>query len=232
MIADFLVFILGGLSYLVLSVSPSQKFPPPLSHEEERREFAKMRAGDTAARSRLIEHNLRLVAHIVRKYYASQTGQEDLISIGTIGLIKAIDSFKSENGARFATYAAKCIQNEILMHFRAQKKIMCEVSINDTIDMDHDGNPLTYVDIIKVDDTIADDIDEKWKIARALRYIKNELNERERQIITLRYGLGNRPSVTQREVAQKLGISRSYVSRIEKNVLARLSGYLEQGSGE
>ena len=232
MIADFLVFILGGLSYLVLSVSPSQKFPPPLSPEEERREFAKMRAGDTAARGRLIEHNLRLVAHIVRKYYASQTGQEDLISIGTIGLIKAIDSFKSENGARFATYAAKCIQNEILMHFRAQKKIMCEVSINDTIDMDHDGNPLTYVDIIKVDDTIADDIDEKWKIARALRYIKNELNERERQIITLRYGLGNRPSVTQREVAQKLGISRSYVSRIEKNVLARLSGYLEQGSGE
>ncbi len=232
MIADFLVFILGGLSYLVLSVSPSQKFPPPLSHEEERREFAKMRTGDTAARGRLIEHNLRLVAHIVRKYYASQTGQEDLISIGTIGLIKAIDSFKSENGARFATYAAKCIQNEILMHFRAQKKIMCEVSINDTIDMDHDGNPLTYVDIIKVDDTIADDIDEKWKIARALRYIKNELNERERQIITLRYGLGNRPSVTQREVAQKLGISRSYVSRIEKNVLARLSGYLEQGSGE
>ena len=232
MIADFLVFILGGLSYLVLSVSPSQKFPPPLSHEEERREFAKMRTGDTAARSRLIEHNLRLVAHIVRKYYASQTGQEDLISIGTIGLIKAIDSFKSVNGARFATYAAKCIQNEILMHFRAQKKIMCEVSINDTIDMDHDGNPLTYVDIIKVDDTIADDIDEKWKIARALRYIKNELNERERQIITLRYGLGNRPSVTQREVAQKLGISRSYVSRIEKNVLARLSGYLEQGSGE
>ena len=232
MIADFLVFILGDLSYLVLSVSPSQKFPPPLSHEEERREFAKMRAGDMAARGRLIEHNLRLVAHIVRKYYASQTGQEDLISIGTIGLIKAIDSFKSENGARFATYAAKCIQNEILMHFRAQKKIMCEVSINDTIDMDHDGNPLTYVDIIKVDDTIADDIDEKWKIARALRYIKNELNERERQIITLRYGLGNRPSVTQREVAQKLGISRSYVSRIEKNVLARLSGYLEQGSGE
>ncbi len=232
MIADFLVFILGGLSYLVLSVSPSQKFPPPLSHEEERGEFAKMRTGDTAARGRLIEHNLRLVAHIVRKYYASQTGQEDLISIGTIGLIKAIDSFKSENGARFATYAAKCIQNEILMHFRAQKKIMCEVSINDTIDMDHDGNPLTYVDIIKVDDTIADDIDEKWKIARALRYIKNELNERERQIITLRYGLGNRPSVTQREVAQKLGISRSYVSRIEKNVLARLSGYLEQGSGE
>ena len=232
MIADFLVFILGGLSYLVLSVSPSQKFPPPLSHEEERGEFAKMRTGDTAARGRLIEHNLRLVAHIVRKYYASQTGQEDLISIGTIGLIKAIDSFKSENGARFATYAAKCIQNEILMHFRAQKKIICEVSINDTIDMDHDGNPLTYVDIIKVDDTIADDIDEKWKIARALRYIKNELNERERQIITLRYGLGNRPSVTQREVAQKLGISRSYVSRIEKNVLARLSGYLEQGSGE
>ena len=232
MIADFLILLLGGLSYLVLSVSPSQKFPPPLSHEEEREEFAKMRAGDMGARGRLIEHNLRLVAHIVRKYYASQTGQEDLISIGTIGLIKAIDSFKSENGARFATYAAKCIQNEILMHFRAQKKTMCEVSINDTIDMDHDGNPLTYVDIIKVDDTIADDIDEKWKIARALRYIQNELNDRERQIIVLRYGLGNRSSVTQREVAQRLGISRSYVSRIEKNVLARLNDHLEQRSDE
>ena len=232
MIADFLIFLLSGLSYLVLSVSPAQKFPPPLSHEEEREEFSKMRSGDKEARGRLIEHNLRLVAHIVRKYYASQTGQEDLISIGTIGLIKAIDSFNDKNGARFATYAAKCIQNEILMHFRAQKKTMCEVSINDTIDMDHDGNPLTYIDIIKVDDTIADDIDEKWKIARALCYIQSELSDRERQIIVLRYGLGNRPCITQREVAERLGISRSYVSRIEKNVLARLNHHLEEGSGE
>ena len=229
MIADFLIFLLGGLSYLVLSVSPAQKFPPPLSHEEEGALFSKMHAGDKEARGRLIEHNLRLVAHIVRKYYTSQTGQEDLISIGTIGLIKAVDSFKSENGARFATYAAKCIQNEILMHFRAQKKIQCEVSINDTIDMDHDGNPLTYSDIIKVDDTIADEIDEKWKIAKALRYIGNELTDREREIIVLRYGLNNRPAITQRETAARLGISRSYVSRIEKSVLSRIHDYLENG---
>ena len=229
MIADFLIFLFSGLSYLVRSVTPAQKFPPPLSHEEEVALFAGMREGDRDARARLIEHNLRLVAHIVRKYYTSQTGQEDLISIGTIGLIKAIDSFNDKNGARFATYAAKCIQNEILMHFRAQKKTLCEVSINDTIDMDHDGNPLTYIDIIKVDDTIADDIDEKWKIARALRYIRDELDERERQIIVMRYGLDNRPSITQREVAQQLGISRSYVSRIEKNVLARIHAYLAGG---
>ena len=215
MIAEFLIFLFSGLSYLVLSVTPAQKFPPPLSHEEEVALFAGMREGDRDARARLIEHNLRLVAHIVRKYYTSQTGQEDLISIGTIGLIKAIDSFNDKNGARFATYAAKCIQ--------------CEVSINDTIDMDHDGNPLTYIDIIKVDDTIADDIDEKWKIARALRYIRDELDERERQIIVMRYGLDNRPSITQREVAQQLGISRSYVSRIEKNVLARIHAYLAGG---
>jgi RNA polymerase sporulation-specific sigma factor len=229
MIADLLIFLLGGLSYLVLSASPVQKFPPPLSHEAESVLFSKMHAGDKKARADLIEHNLRLVAHIVRKYYTSQTGQEDLISIGTIGLIKAVDSFKSENGARFATYAAKCIQNEILMHFRAQKKISGEVSIDDTIDMDHDGNPLTYSDIIKVDDAIAEEIDEKWKIAKALRYIEKELTERERQIIVMRYGLNNRVAITQRETAARLGISRSYVSRIEKNVLSRLHDHLEHG---
>lgn len=227
MISEIIAFLIGSLSYFALQVSSGQKFPQPLSHEEEKRLFSQMRdRQDAAARNRLIEHNLRLVAHIVRKYYASHAGQEDLISIGTIGLIKAVDSFSDKNGARFATYAAKCIQNEILMHFRAQKKTSCEVSINETIDTDRDGNPLTYIDIIRIDDTIADDIDERWQITRALTYIKDKLTDRERRIIVMRYGLDNTPPATQREVAEKLGISRSYVSRIEKNVLERIGRHL------
>lgn len=229
MITNLLTALIGGLSYLILNVTSGQHFPPPLSAEEERTLFRRLKeSGDKDARTTLIEHNLRLVAHIVRKYYASQLGQDDLVSIGTIGLIKAIDSYDVRNGARFATYASKCIQNEILMHFRAQKKTMCEVSINETIDTDRDGNPLTYIDIIRIDDTIADDIDEKWKIRRLIRFIKEELDERERRVIVMRYGLGNTPAVTQREVAAALGISRSYVSRIEKSVLERMSRYLEE----
>lgn len=227
MISEILAFLMGSLSYFVLQVSSGQKFPQPLSHEEERQLFSRLQESkDQAARTQLIEHNLRLVAHIVRKYYASHAGQEDLISIGTIGLIKAVDSFSEKNGARFATYAAKCIQNEILMHFRAQKKTSCEVSINETIDTDRDGNPLTYIDIIRIDDTIADDIDERWQIARVLAYVKDKLTDRERRIIVMRYGLDNTQPATQREVAEKLGISRSYVSRIEKNVLERIGRHL------
>lgn len=227
MITDILALLIGSLSYFVLNVSSGQTFPRPLSHEEETKLFHVFREdGDTTARTKLIEHNLRLVAHIVRKYYAAHTGQDDLISIGTIGLIKAVDSFSEKNGARFATYAAKCIQNEILMFFRSQKKTSCEVSINEAIDTDRDGNPLTYIDIIKVDDTIADDISDRWQIARVICYIKDRLTDRERQIIIMRFGLDNRPPVTQREVAEMLGISRSYVSRIEKNVLERMERFL------
>lgn len=227
MISEIIAFLVGSLSYFALQVSSGQKFPQPLSHEEEKKLFLQMwGSGDTSARTRLIEHNLRLVAHIVRKYYASYAMQDDLISIGTIGLIKAVDSFSDKNGARFATYAAKCIQNEILMHFRAQKKTACEVSINETIDTDRDGNPLTYIDVIKVDDTVADEIDERWQIARAISYIRDRLTDRERRIIVMRYGLDNTTPATQREVAEKMGISRSYVSRIEKSVLDRIGKYL------
>ena len=227
MITDIIALLIGSFSYFILNVSSGQTFPQPLSHDEETRLFRAFKdEGDTAARTKLIEHNLRLVAHIVRKYYAAHTGQDDLISIGTIGLIKAVDSFSEKNGARFATYAAKCIQNEILMFFRSQKKTSCEVSINEAIDTDRDGNPLTYIDIIKVDDTIADDISDRWQIARVICYIKDRLTDRERQIIIMRYGLDNKPPVTQREVAEMLGISRSYVSRIEKNVLERMERFL------
>ena len=221
----FLAMILR-LTYMVLGVEPIQKFPPALSPEQEKEAFEMARAGDEKARERLIEHNLRLVAHVVRKYYTTAKTPEDLISVGTIGLIKAIDSFNNCSGTRFATYAAKCIQNEILMLFRSQKKLGCEVSLNDTIDIDKDGNPLTYIDIICTEDTIADDIDKKIKINKALSFIKNHLNERERQILIMRYGLGNTKAYTQREVASILGISRSYVSRIEKSSLEKINNYL------
>ncbi len=221
----FLAMLLR-LTYMVLGVEPIQKFPPALSPEQEKEAFELARAGDEKARERLIEHNLRLVAHVVRKYYTTAKTPEDLISVGTIGLIKAIDSFNNCSGTRFATYAAKCIQNEILMLFRSQKKLGCEVSLNDTIDIDKDGNPLTYIDIICTEDTIADDIDKKIKINKALSFIKNHLNERERQILIMRYGLGNTKAYTQREVASILGISRSYVSRIEKSSLEKINNYL------
>lgn len=222
----FLSLIMSNFLYLFLKVSYSQSFPPPLPPKEEAECFRRMRAGDKKARALLIEHNLRLVAHIVKKYYTSSTSQDDLISIGTIGLIKAIDSFDAENGARFATYAGKCLQNEILMYFRSQKKLTAEVSINETIDMDKDGNPLTYVDIISTDDTIAEDIDIKCRSERARAIIDRYLDRREREIIVLRYGLAGGRAITQRETAEKLGISRSYVSRIEKAALEKIAKYL------
>ncbi len=216
-------------SFLILSVSPSQNFPPPLSAAEEKELFEKfLSKNDSGARDKLIIHNQRLVAHLVRKYYAGQDNSEDLVSIGTIGLIKAIDSFKPESGVKFATYAARCIQNEILMYFRSLKKQSQEVSINGAVDVDKDGNPLTYIDIIKIDDTIADDLDRKERAAKAIYFIDNVLSPREKQIIRLRYGLGNRKPVTQREVSQMLGISRSYVSRIEKSALEKIHAHFMQ----
>ena len=189
-----------------------------------------MSEGDEKARAKLIEHNLRLVAHIVRKYYSSQPNCEDLVSIGSIGLIKAIDSFKYECGARFATYAAKCIQNEILMYFRSQKKLQGEISINETIDIDKDGNPLTYIDIISVDDTIAEDIDRRIHLKKAYELIRKALTKRERQIIEMRFGLMGAEPLTQREVAQRLNISRSYVSRIEKSALEKILSKIQDNN--
>lgn len=222
---ELLLSVLAGMSYVFLSANPGSQFPPPLSKDEESKLFERLaETGDEGARNKLISHNLRLVAHIVKKYYQTNPAKDDLISIGTIGLIKAIDSFKCTKGARFGTYGAKCIQNEILMYFRSQKKLASEVSMNETIETDRDGNPLTYMDIIKVDDTIADDIDLRIKLEKVAKDIENVLNKREREIIVLRYGLASEAPLTQREVAEKLGISRSYVSRIEKNSLEKLRG--------
>ena len=217
-----------GMMWLFLRVDEPMNFPPPLPPEQEKEYFERCRKGDAKAREELIMHNLRLVAHIVKKYYTTCKNQDDLISIGTIGLIKAIDSYDISNGTRFATYAGKCLQNEILMYFRAQKKTSCEVSINDMIDIDKDGNPLTYMDVISVDDTVAEDIYLKMSSSEAMRAIRRVLDTRERKIIILRYGLSGSRPMTQREIAKLMGISRSYVSRIEKSALTKMNDYLSK----
>ena len=219
---SLLLSLLLNAVHFLLGIGTPQSFPPHLSAAEEEAAFLAKREGDDEAREKLILHNLRLVSHVVRKYYSTAKNQEDLVSIGSIGLVKAVDSFNPENGTRFATYAAKCIQNEILMHFRSQKKLSAEVSINETIDVDRDGNPLTYIDVIATEDNIEEEVDLKVKSAMVRRLVNSVLEERERQIIILRYGLGGGKAYTQREVAQMLGISRSYVSRIEKGALETL----------
>ena len=209
--------------HLVLGVSTPNKFPPPLTKEDEKKHFALAKKGNEDSRQKLILHNLRLVSHIVRKYYSNTPDSEDLVSIGTIGLVKAVDTFKIESGIRFATYAARCIQNEILMHFRVQKKRSGEVSLGETIDVDRDGNPLTYMDVIYTNDNLGEELDKKTQIERALRLVQSLLDEREKQIIKMRYGLfGLTKCYTQKEIADKLSISRSYVSRIEKSALDKL----------
>ncbi len=207
---------------LILGLSDMQSFPPPLSATEEAELFSKIKDKDMSARAKIIEHNMRLISHIIRKYYSSYQYPDDLLSIGSLGLIKAVDSFKAEKGTKFATYAARCIQNEILMFFRSQKKTYTEVSLNDTIDIDRDGNPLTYLDVISTPETIAEDIDMNLHIEKIRTLVETVLDERERQIIVLRYGLMGYQPKTQREVATYLGISRSYVSRIEKKALGIL----------
>ena len=207
---------------LILGMDCNNSFPPPLNKDEEKEMFKRMREGDASARDIIIERNLRLVSHIIRKYYSSYPSPDELLSVGSLGLIKAVDSFKSDVGTRFATYGAKCVQNEILMYFRAQKKLQNEVSINDTIDIDKDGNPLTYMDIISVDEDIAEEIDLKIHIEKLKGLIEGVLDAREKEIIVLRYGLKGYEPLTQREVAAYLKISRSYVSRIEKKALKKL----------
>ena len=219
--------MLSGILHLILGIAQPQSFPPPLPKEKEREYFLAAEKGDERARQELIMHNLRLVSHIVRKYYATARNQEDLISIGTIGLIKAVDTFRVSEGARFATYGARCIQNEILMHFRSQKKLSNEVSLNETIDVDRDGNPLTYIDVLSCDESFCSDIERKISSEKATRLVNTILTGRERQIIILRYGLRGGRALTQREVAEKLNISRSYVSRIEKGAIEKLSAAMK-----
>ncbi len=213
--------VLQNFLFFILHVSQISNFPKALSAAKEREYFAAVRTGDEKAKNTLVEHNLRLVVHVAKKYFSPEIEQDDLISIGTIGLIKAVTSFDCEKGTRFATYASRCIDNEILMYFRAKKKTQSEVSISEPIDTDKDGNALTLIDVIASDENIADNLDLAMKIEKLQGFL-SVLGERERRIIAMRYGLGGNAPLTQREVAAKLKISRSYVSRIEKKALGEL----------
>jgi len=220
---------ISNIFYMALHVINSGSFPRPLPPEEERRCLERYHLyGDINARNKLIEHNLRLVAHIIKKYYSNVRDQDDLISIGTIGLIKAVNTFDYSKGARLATYASRCIENEILMHFRASKKTAQDVSFSEPIDTDKDGHPLTLSDVIAEENNIADDIDLRLNAEKLYNYINDILEDRERIIIELRYGLTGEAQ-TQREVAKILNISRSYVSRIEKKALEKLKKRFDLG---
>ncbi|MBQ8568757.1 MAG: RNA polymerase sporulation sigma factor SigK [Oscillospiraceae bacterium] len=221
MLSALIESIFGGLLCFALHIEGTA-FPKPLSASEEAECFKKLEEGDSSARSRLIEHNMRLVAHIVRKYYGSGTDQEDLISIGTIGLIKAVSGYNSGRNIKFATFAAKCIENEILMHFRSLKKTALDVYMDDPIDTDKDGNTMTLMDIITIDECMEDKVDTIIKAGSLYDFVEACLDSREREIIKYRYGLYGIKPLTQREVAVKLKISRSYVSRIEKRALEKL----------
>lgn len=222
MLSVWLSALAGGFLYFALHLTASGSFPRPLTAAQERECLQKIKEGDQQARDYFIEHNLRLVAHIIKKYYASYKEQEDLISIGTIGLIKAVGTFDSNKGIRFATYASRCIENEILMHFRGRKKYAQDLYIQDPIDVDTDGNALTLMDIMAQDGDILEDVDRKLKSDRLHSYINQALDAREQQVIRLRYGLDGKAPMAQREVAALLGISRSYVSRIEKKAVGIL----------
>lgn len=227
MLIQLLDFLCSNLLFFALHLDSAQSFPKPLSAKEERRCFEAMAAGDKAARDKLIEHNLRLVAHIIKKYYAASTDQEDLISIGTIGLIKAVSTFDYTKGTRFATYGSRCVENEILMHFRSLKKTALDRYFDDPVDSDKDGNSLCLIDMISDGTDVADSIELIIRCEQLYKLIQSELDEREKQIIRMRYGLDNGKALTQREVAKELGISRSYVSRIEKKALETLRAKFE-----
>lgn len=217
--------ILSGLMYsLQLSTG---SFPKPLTAQEEQHYLELSQKGDLEARNVLIERNLRLVAHIMKKYYAQTADQEDLISIGTIGLIKGITTFDPGKGARLATYAARCVENEILMYFRSQKKSSQDVSLSDYIETGTDGAALSLMDVVSEDEDLLERVSSREMMCQVCQAVDTCLTEQERQVIVLRYGLGGNPPCRQREVARRLGISRSYVSRIEKRALEKLRRALE-----
>lgn len=222
MIDTAILLLMNGL-LLMLRIAPGDSFPKPLSVGEEKEYLERWSEhGDMEARNKLVEHNLRLVAHIMKKYYTQTDDVDDLISIGTIGLIKGINTYRPDKGVRLATYASRCIENEILMHFRAQKKIAGDMSLSDALDVDSDGNGLSVMDVVACEEDMADRIG-SYEICGSLRgYVHRVLTEREAMIITLRYGLDGGKPRTQRETADICKISRSYVSRIEKRALEKL----------
>ena len=228
MVSAWLVLMLHTLFFPLRLDHAAGSFPRTLKPDEEREYLDRYAAGDQEARDALIVHNLRLVAHIVKKYYTQSCDQDDLISIGTIGLIKGISTFKPDRSVRLATYASRCVENEILMHFRSQRKLQGEVSLSDTLEAEGEGGSLSLMDVIRVDDNMLEELSAK-DAGKAVRECVEEcLDEREKLVITLRYGLTGENPLTQREIAQQCDISRSYVSRIEKKALEKLRTALEK----
>ncbi len=213
---------------LMLRVTPLDSFPKPLSRAEEDEALARWEAGDIEARNLLVEHNLRLVAHIIKKYYTQSEETDDLISIGTIGLIKGINTFRRDRGVRLTTYASRCIENEILMHFRRERKSALDISLSDAIETDDDSGGLSLLDVVSQEQDLAEQICENELCARLRGEIARTLDEREARIITLRYGLDGGEGRTQRETAKLCSISRSYVSRLEKRALEKLRRAMER----
>ena len=227
MLASTFLLLING-SFFMLRLSHAGSFPRPLSAAEERDCVERCLQGDLEARNKLIEHNLRLVAHIIKKYYTSESDQDDLISIGTIGLIKGVSTYRPDKGVRLATYASRCIENEILMHFRGNRKTGGDISLSESIDNDGDGNSLLLMDVLADEDDMADRVAADELCRRLGDYIRISLEPREAQIIRLRYGIGGGEPLTQRETAEKCGISRSYVSRLEKRAIDKLRRILEE----
>lgn len=225
MISAAAILMLSSMLYSLRLSSGS--FPKPLSAKEEQEYLEKAAAGDLEARNILIERNLRLVAHIMKKYYAQTSDQEDLISIGSIGLIKAVSTFDAGKGIRLATYAARCVENEILMHFRSQRKSASDVSLSDYIETGKDGTALSLMDVVCQDDDMFDRISSREDVRLLRQYMGEVLDDREQKVLTLRYGLDGKEPLPQREVAQQCNISRSYISRIEKKALEKLRSAFE-----
>ncbi|MDR1693332.1 MAG: RNA polymerase sporulation sigma factor SigK [Oscillospiraceae bacterium] len=221
--------ILHGYFICLRLTGRGGSFPSPLTQKEENDALKAMAKGDKAAREKLIMHNLRLVPHVIKKYYTNATDQDDLISIGTIGLVKAIDSFSPDRKAKLATYACICIQNEIFMHFRGLKKRSGDISLSEPLDADSDGMPLSVLDVLQADDDVQDRLEQEEERQRIRVLVDCALDGRQKEIIRLRYGLGGFPPLTQREVADRFRISRSYVSRIEKKALETLAGQMPTG---
>ncbi|MBQ7035916.1 MAG: RNA polymerase sporulation sigma factor SigK [Clostridia bacterium] len=228
----YLLELLFGNIFMVSYVSQPTSFPKPLSQAEEELYVKRWEAGDEEARNILIEHNMRLVAHVVKKYQSRGLDNDDLISIGTVGLIKAVNTYNGEKKSRLATYAARCIENEVLMVLRANRKLQNEVSLQEPIGFDREGNEVSLLDILdSSDEDITEKIDMKYRIKKLYEAMRHSLRPREKRVICMRYGIGAYQEETQKEIAKTLGISRSYVSRIEKKAMKKLLDALKPIEG-
>lgn len=224
MIESALILLMNSL-WLFLRIAPGGSFPRPLSREEEQTYLERWAQGDTDARNKLIEHNLRLVSHIMKKYYAQSDDMDDLLSIGTIGLIKGIDSYRPDRGVKLSTYCSRCVENEVLMYFRSRRRSQGDLSLSEALESDEDGS-LSILDVLADEEDLADRVSDRELCRQLHAMVDRVLDEREARIIRLRYGLGASQALTQKQTAERIGVSRSYISRIEKRALEKLRAAL------